>query len=197
MKTLKHKKIKTKDEQHDNECSSMEMKPVPLLMIIVGILMRLVPHPPNVAPITAMALFGGVYLPKRYAFILPITALLLSDLIIGFYGAGMLFVYGSFVLIGVVGLWLKDKKSVPAVAGVSLFSSVLFYLVTNFGVWLTTTMYTKDISGLMDSYIMALPFFRSTLAGDLLYTGLFFGAYELARYLAKQYLPKKYFNLAF
>lgn len=149
----------------------------PSLIILIAVMLRLLPHPPNVAPIAAMALFGGTYLNKRYALIVPLIALFLSDIFLGFY-SGMIFVYGSFFLTGVIGLWLKNHKSVPNIIFASLGSSILFYLITNFGVWLTGTMYPHLQNGLLESYIMGLPFFRNTLLGDLGYVGLFFGSYE-------------------
>jgi len=151
---------------------------VPVVIIIFAALMRLVPHPPNVAPIAAMALFGGAYLNKRYALIVPLVALFLSDIFLGFY-SGMIFVYGSFFLTGLIGLWLKNHKTLQNIILASLTSSILFFLITNFGVWVTGTMYAKSFSGLMESYIMGLPFFRNTLLGDLGYVGVFFGGYAL------------------
>lgn len=153
----------------------------PSLVVAFAAALRLLPHPPNVAPIAAMALFGGVYLNKKYALILPLLALFVSDLFIGFYGAPMMsFVYGSFLLTGCIGLFLKNHKKPSAIIAAALFSSVLFYLITNFGVWLTTPLYPKTLSGLLDSYLMAIPFFRNTLLGDLLYTGIFFASYEIS-----------------
>jgi len=174
-----------------------DIKLGPVGMIFLGVFMRLIPHPPNLAPISAMALFGGSYLPKRYAFILPLSALFLSDLVLGFYGKTMLFVYGSFLLIGFLGLQLRRNKKPLKIIGVSLFSSLIFYLITNFGVWAVTGMYAKTLAGLMESYIMALPFFRNTFVGDLLYTGLFFGAYELVRCQAEQFLPQRLYRFVF
>lgn len=157
----------------------------PFLMVIIAATLRLLPHPPNVAPIAAMALFGGVYLNKKYALIIPLLALFVSDLFLGFYGAPMMsFVYGSFLLTGCTGIFLKKHKKPMTIITASLFSSLLFYLITNFGVWLVTPLYPKTLSGLLESYLMALPFFRNTIIGDLLYTGIFFGAYEIvARFL--------------
>jgi hypothetical protein len=128
-----------------------------------------------------MALFGGVYLSKKYALIIPLLVLFISDLLIGFYGAPMMsFVYGSFLLTGCIGLFLKSHKNPTTIISAALFSSFLFYLITNFGVWLTTPLYLKTLPGLLESYTMAIPFFRNTLLGDLLYTGLFFLGYEAA-----------------
>ncbi len=153
----------------------------PFLIITVAAALRLLPHPPNVAPIAAMALFGGVYLSKKYALIIPLLVLFISDLFLGFYGVPMMsFVYGSFLLTGCIGLFLKSHKKPSLVIAAALFSSLLFYLITNFGVWLTTPLYPKTLSGLLESYTMAIPFFRNTLIGDLLYTGIFFASYEIA-----------------
>ena|ERR1700722_8606644 len=152
----------------------------PLIIITFAVVLRLLPHPANVAPIAAMALFGGAYLNKKYALIVPLVALFLSDIFLGFY-SGMIFVYGSFFLTGLIGLWLKNHKSLQNVILASLTSSILFFLITNFGVWLTGTMYPQSFNGLRDSYVMGLPFFRNTLIGDLGYVGLFFGGYELVR----------------
>lgn len=176
----------------------MAIKIIPLLLIFLGASLRLLPHSPNFAPITALGLFGGVYLQKKYAFILPLAALFISDLVIGFYGMVMLFVYGSFILSGLIGLWVKKHKTLINVLGASLLSSILFYLITNFGVWLSpNSYYTKDLAGLLQSYTLALPFFRNTLLGDIFYTGLFFGSLELSKLLAKRFLPQKLLTLLY
>ena len=153
----------------------------PILIIAIAALLRLLPHPANVAPIAAMALFGGVYLNKKYALVFPLIALFLSDLILGFYPLpAMAFVYGSFLLTGAIGILLKKHKKPVIIITASLASSLLFYLITNFGVWLTGTIYPKTLTGLLDCYLMAIPFFRNTLFGDLLYTGVFFLSFETA-----------------
>lgn len=149
-----------------------------LFIIVFAVVLRLVPHPPNFAPIGAMALFGGVYLNKKYALVVPIAAMFVSDMLIGFHRT-MGFVYGSFLLTGLIGLWIKNHKRVGYIVGASLMSSVLFFLITNFGVWLTGSLYPKTFDGFMQCYLLAVPFFRNTLIGDLFYTALFFGAYEV------------------
>lgn len=156
----------------------------PVLIIIFAVVLRLVPHPPNFAPIAAMALFGGAYLNKRYALVVPLLAMFISDIFLGFHSV-MPFVYGSFLLTGTMGLWLKDRRNVQNIIGASLASSVLFFLITNFGVWLVSGMYPKSIAGLWQSYFYALPFFRNTLIGDLFYTGIFFGLYEFVKSLVQ------------
>jgi hypothetical protein len=155
---------------------------IPLSIIVFAVILRLLPHPPNMAPIAAMALFGGFYLDKKYALIIPLVALLLSDLFLGFYSE-MPFIYGSFILTGLIGLWLKKQNSKKYIVAGALFSSILFFLITNFGVWLMGSMYAKNLSGFLECYTLAIPFFRNTLIGDLLYTGLFFGSFELAKIL--------------
>ncbi len=155
------------------------------LMILAAALTRLLPHPVNVAPIAAMALAGGVYLDKRYSLVIPIVALLISDLFLGFYLI-LFFVYGSVVLIGLAGLWLRDHKKPLPVFGATIFSSVLFFLVTNFGVWIVgPEMYPKTWTGLLECYTAGIPFFRNTLFGDLFYVAILFGIFELLGYLVR------------
>jgi hypothetical protein len=174
------------------------MKLAAIFLILFGVLMRILPHPENFAPITAIALFGAVYLPKRFAFILPLGAMLISDLIIGFYGVTMIYVYGSFVISGLLGLLIRKKKSIKTVVSVSLISSLLFFLITNFGVWANPkSWYTPNLSGLLDSYIAGIPFFRGTMFGDLVYTAGFFSIYEFVRILGKKFLPSNLLRIIF
>lgn len=157
---------------------------------LMAVVFRLIPHSPNVAPIAALALFSGVMLPDAKGFVIPIVALFISDLFLGFH-ATVPFVYGSFVAIALMGAVLKKNVS-PLRTGIgSIAGSILFFLVTNFGVWATSSMYTKDIQGLMHSYQMGLPFFRNTLLGDLFYTTLFFIAYRSIRLLFVLMLPAR------
>jgi hypothetical protein len=150
-----------------------------ILLIAVAAFSRMLPHPSNFTPIAAIALFGGVYLDKRFAFVVPILAMLASDYFIGFYG-GMYWVYGSFVLIGLIGLWLRNHKKPLLILGGTLASSILFFVVTNFGVWMTPgSIYAGNWSGLIECYVAAIPFFRNTLGGDLVFVAVMFGLYEL------------------
>lgn len=146
-------------------------------LIIAGVMMRLIPHWPNFTPIAAIALFGGTFLKrKELAFIIPVTAMLLSDLIIGFH-ATMVPVYLSFIAIVGLGLVLQKRLTVVNTLVASLTASVVFYLVTNFASWTTGMMpYSKDVAGLMQSYIAGLPFFFNGVLGDLFYTSVLFGA---------------------
>lgn len=151
--------------------------------------MRLVPHPPNMTPIAAMALFGGVYFAsKRTAFLVPLAAMYLSDLALGlfvydfgwFHGF-MPFVYASFVMTVCLGFLVRRRLTPLTVGGAALISSILFFIVTNFGVWLVSNLYPKTLAGLTGCYVAAIPFFRNSLAGDAIYALLFFGGFALAQ----------------
>lgn len=153
-------------------------------LILLAALSRLLPHPLNFAPISAIALFGGVYLDKKHTFIVPLAALLISDYFLGFY-RGMAWVYGSFMLIGVMGLWLRNHRGILQTASTTLIGSVVFFVVTNFGVWVSSQVsYTHDVAGLIECYTAAIPFFRNTLMGDALYVTAMFGIYEAAKRIA-------------
>lgn len=179
----------------------------PLLIVIFSVVLRLMPHMPNFAPITATALFGGAYLNKRYALIVPFLTMLISDYLLLYinpfspspvhfnhlypiwslwYDNTIVAVYGSFLISGLVGLWLKSRKTVNNVVFATIFASLQFFLITNAAVWLNG-MYDRSILGLWESYVAGIPFFRATLMGDLFYTGLFFGSYELLMRLVKSY----------
>jgi len=141
---------------------------------------RMVPHPPNFSPIGAMALFGGAYFAdRRLAFGVPLAALFLSDLVIGFYD-GMAVVYGAFALMVGLGLWLRTRRRPALIAGVATAGAVLFFAVTNFGVWAAGTLYPPTVAGLVACYVAAIPFFPNTLMGDLFYNAVLFGGMALA-----------------
>jgi hypothetical protein len=150
-----------------------------LTAIFAAAAMRLVPHPPNFSPIAAMALFSGAYLPKRaLAFVAPFAALLLSDAVLGFY-AGMNFVYFSFALTVLIGWAVASRKTPLAIGAAAIASSVLFFVLTNFGMWLFSGFYPLTSAGLVACFVAAIPFFQNTLAGDLFFTALLFGGFAL------------------
>lgn len=154
-------------------------------IILFAAVMRLLPHYPNFTPVAAIALFGGAHFSKRWlAFLVPLLALFVSDLIIGFHSF-MLPVYLSFGLVVLLGGLLKGRiRPVTVVAG-SLGASLLFFLITNFAVWIGSPYYPQTFAGLVSSYGMAIPFFHSGMLGDLFYSGVFFGGY----YLVEQRYP--------
>lgn len=155
--------------------------------IIATVVLRLLPHAPNFAPIAAMALFGGTYLNKKYALLVPLVAMVISDYFIGFYDLRLeLMVWGSFLLVGLLGLWIKKHKNIQNIIGATLLGSVLFFIITNFAVWAFSSWYPKTIQGLIRCYALAIPFFRNTILGDLFYVGAMFGLYELILWLARE-----------
>lgn len=149
------------------------------LILIVSIT-RLIPHPANFTPIAAIALFGGTYFHnKKIAFLVPLIIMFLTDLFIGFHNT-IIAVYLSFVLIVALGFWLQKNKNLKNIILTTLISSIAFFVITNFSVWLTGSMYPKNLSGIIECYVAAIPFFRNSVLGDLFYVGVLFGAYELA-----------------
>lgn len=151
-----------------------------LIMIFAGAMMRLIPHWPNFTPIAAIALFGGTFLKRKdLAFLVPVAAMLLSDLVIGFHST-MFTVYITFIAIVAMGLVLKSRLTVVNTLTASLSASVVFYLVTNFASWTSGLMpYPMNVAGLMQAYIAGLPFFFNGILGDLFYTSVMFGAVYL------------------
>ena len=156
------------------------------LFILLGIMFRLLPHLPNATPVAAIALFGGCYLERRTALIVPFVIMVVSDLFIGLHPLAI-FVWGSFLLTGMIGMWLKDHRSFLNTIGGTMLSSILFFGITNFGVWVMPgSWYPHTWQGFVNCYVMAIPFFRNTLIGDLFYVGLLFGSYELVQAMVHQ-----------
>lgn len=171
---------------------------VAVTIVVSAVLMRLMPHIPNFAPVTAAALFGAAYLPKRYALLTPLAIMALSDyalLYISPFGHPVLnfshiqpvtamftgttaWVWGSFMISGLLGLSLRKKRGAVRVGGMSLIASLQFFLITNFGVW-AAGAYARNLGGLATSYAAGLPFLKWTALGDLFYTACFFGLYAL------------------
>ncbi len=150
-----------------------------LAMVAAAVASRLIPHPWNLTSVAAVALFSGAYLEdRRLAFGVPLAALLLSDLVLGFY-KGMAVVYLSFALIVCIGLWLSNHRRAPAMIGATLAGSVLFFALSNLGVWAFGGMYPLNGAGLSACFTAALPFFRGTLEGDGLYSLILFGGFAL------------------
>lgn len=147
-----------------------------ILFVLIGISARLFPHLPNFAPIAAVALFSGVYFKKKYGWLLPLGIFVISDLIVGLHQT-VIFTWGTIVLIYFLGRVLQNKKTIANTAIFTLASSFIFFVITNFGVWLMG-WYPPNLSGLISCYINALPFFRVSLMANFAYGLVFFGAYE-------------------
>ena len=149
-------------------------------MILVAAASRLIPHPPNFIPLAALALFGGAsFASKRAAFFVPLAGLFLSDLVLGLYTITPV-VYCSFALITCLGFWLRRRQNIWRIAGATVAGAALFFVLTNFGVWLIGGLYRRAWAGLVDCFVAAIPFFRNTLISDLLYSALLFGGLALA-----------------
>lgn len=155
-----------------------------LSFVLIGVSFRLLSHPPNFTPIFAIILFGGIYFSRKIAFTIPILIIFISDIFIGYYDITlMIFVYGSFLLCIFLSFYLKKYKTWQIVLGGSFLTAIIFFSLTNFAVWIFTPWYEKTFSGLIQCYLMALPFFRNTLLGNFFYGSVFFGAYEAVRIL--------------
>ena len=163
-----------------------------VVAVLLAALSRLIPHPPNFAPITSLALFGAATLTdRRLAILVPILSLFLSDLCIeglhrmglmaswGIY-PGMWMTYTAFLLISLLGFLLRHHRTVPAITGAALAGSVIFYVVTNFGVWAGGNLYPHTLEGFLTCYAAAIPFFQNTLLGDAVYSTALFGGFALA-----------------
>lgn len=148
-------------------------------MIIGAASLRFLPHPPNFSPIAAMALFAGAHITRRdQALVLPLAAMFLSDLFLGLHST-MWAVYGSIALVSAMSFVLRPQNGLARLGFATLSSSVVFFLITNFAVWLQEGMYEKTWSGLVAAYIAALPFFQNSLAGDFFFVSIVFGAWFL------------------
>lgn len=150
-------------------------------MILMAAISRVIPHPWNLTPVAAMALFSGVHFSdKRLAFLVPLAAMALSDIFLGWHGT-LPFVYISFALVVVIGQSMRPHLSAMNLVIATIGSASLFFLVTNFGYWLMYPQFPHTFSGLMACYTAAIPFFRNTVGGDLFYVALFFGSFALAQ----------------
>ena len=175
--------------------SGLRLSAGPLVLaglIVLAAMSRLLPHPPNFSPVEAVALFGGAYFASRaWAFAVPLAAMLLSDLALaatlggdyaGYFGStGMALVYACIVAITAIGLNLRGRVSGGRVLGYSLVGSVLFFVVTNFGVFASSAAIPKTAAGLMATYAAGIPFFQWTVLGTLFYSALLFGGFALLR----------------
>lgn len=164
-------------------------------LIFCAAVYRILPvHILNVAPIGAMALFGGANLKKSWqAIFIPLSALFVGDLFLNnvtykamnptftlFY-TGAVWVYVSFALISLIGIVFLKKATAKNVLFASIGGSILFFIVSNFGTWLSAGIYPQTFSGLATCYVAAVPFFVNTLAGDLLFSAILFGVYEFSQ----------------
>lgn len=155
-------------------------------------MIRLIPHYPNFTPIGAMALFGGAYLTKKWqAFVITLGALFVSDLAINLIiydrlvllHSMWLWVYGSFSIIILWGAKFLKKVSTASVIFSSLTASILFFVISNFGVWVVDpiNLYPNTGTGLLACYVAGLPYLLGTIFGDLFYSAILFTLFEYAQ----------------
>ena len=148
-------------------------------LVLLLALSRLVPHPPNFTPVGAMAIVAGATIKDlRFGILLPVAAMLISDALIGFHSS-ILFVYAALVIMAVLSRLLLQKYSILKLITAALIASVVFFLITNFGAWLSHEMYPRSINGLWQAYIAGIPFFRNSLLGNLFFTAISFYALTL------------------
>ena len=151
-----------------------------ILFIMVGVFTRIVPHPPNFTAIGAIALFGGAFIKdKRLALLIPTIIMLISDLILGY--ELILSVYVSFIIMVGLGWSLKIKQTIGKIINISLLGSVLFFLITNFSVFLTSSMYQKNIIGLIECYTLGIPFFLNTFLSNIIYAIIIFYGFRMVK----------------
>lgn len=148
-------------------------------LVFIAAMSRLLPHPPNFAAVAGMALFAGAQMnDKRFAFIVPLAAILLSNLFLPGGGWQEMPVYLCTIIGTLIGIAISKRVNVLNVIGASLASSLIFYLVTNLPFWYGNLgLYSNDFNGLIQSYTAALPFFRNAIVGDLFYSGACFGVF--------------------
>jgi hypothetical protein len=153
-----------------------------VVLILLAVASRLLPHPPNFAPVAAIGLFAGAAFGRRTAWLVPLAALLLSDAIIGFYHpVSMFWNYAGFAACLLLGASvLGPARTLPRFAGATLASSLAFFALSNFGMW-ASGYYPRTAAGLVACYTAALPFFRNTLVSDVLYSAALFGGWALLR----------------
>ena len=154
------------------------------LVVATGLILavaatRFLPHPPNFSPVMAVALFGSAVFANRYVGIaLAIAAMLVSDIFLGMHST-LPFVYAAMLLAAYLGLRLRENRTALKIAGVTVAGSVLFFVVTNLGVFIMQDLYAKNLQGLGECFAMALPFFQNSLAVDMLFTAVLFTMHHL------------------
>ena len=157
-----------------------------LAACLVGLIVaaRLIPHAPNFTPVVAAGLFAGVVFRSRaMAVALPVAAMLLSDLVIGAEDWRIrVVIYAALILPALLGIWGQRFRIVVALLPLALTSSLLFFAVSNFAVWMFSGMYTHDVAGLVQCYVLALPFLQNTVMGDVAWTAVLFGSWWLVQF---------------
>ncbi|MER3416996.1 MAG: hypothetical protein C4297_12395 [Gemmataceae bacterium] len=176
------------------------MRALVVLTIVATTLVvsRVLPHPPNFVPVVATTLFGAACVNRRWhALAVPLLGMLASDVALevgarliayggwmasvrGFY-PGMWYVYGALACVAFLGMWLQHRRNLWPAAGVTLGGSLVYFVLTNLGVWISSDLYPHDWHGLVACYVAALPFYRNQLAADVLFAPILVGGYVLTQ----------------
>ena len=150
----------------------------PIGLIVLLAVSRLIPHPPNFTPIIAVAIMSSYFFKNiNFSFIVLFISMVISDAIIGFH-SNIIFVYLSLFLITFIFFKLNKKINLKSLFVFGLLGSVMFFLISNFGVWLLTDMYEKSLNGLVSCYVLAIPFFKNTFLSTLIFSYTPFLAYS-------------------
>ena len=171
--------------EHQGEQEMITPRTLTLVAIIFAIaVFRYLPHPPNVSPVAAISLFAGAFFyDRRLAFVVPFAVLLISDLMIGLHNT-MIFVYIAFGLSVVIGMCLRSRRTVTSITLATLGSSLLFFAISNFGVWMMGAHgYAMNASGLIQTYVAGIPFLQNSVLGNLLFVAIMFGGFSLLQKL--------------
>jgi hypothetical protein len=160
----------------------MKLRLLALVSVVIALAVyRILPHPMNFTPVMAVALFAGAKLDdKRMAFLLPLLAMLLADLVIGLH-ATMPFVYAGMALAVVLGFLIRQRTGFATVTAAAFAGSLSFFALSNFGAWLySPELYSRDWTGLVAAFIAAIPFYQNSLLSDAVFTAILFGGWALA-----------------
>ena len=159
---------------------------VTILIIATAILNIILADIPNFSPIASVALFSGFYFSnKKIALIIPVACMFISDYFIGFHSY-MWAVYLSFVLIAILGIYMKKAQPKNIILN-ALLSSILFFLITNSAVWISGSYYTKDLPGLALCLTMGVPFFKYTLLSSAVFSTILFGGLEIVNKMSSKF----------
>ena len=167
---------------------SNRVRPLAIGLTVAGALARLMPHPWNFAPVGSISLFGGARLRGWQAFFLPLVLMAITDPLLGGYSVATPFVYLSFLITVWIGTRIRNTENPLAIGAASLAGSIQFFLITNFGAWLSMGhAYPRTLQGLIQCYAAGVPFYWRTLASDVLYTAILFGLHAwLSRTVAQR-----------
>tara|TARA_B100001029_G_scaffold141331_1_gene120807 strand:- start:419 stop:907 length:489 start_codon:yes stop_codon:yes gene_type:complete len=148
----------------------MKKEILPISLILILALARLIPHPPNFTPIIAVAILSGYFFKNIYiSFLTLIISMLIADIFLGFH-SNIFFVYISLLIISYTFFKIGEKINYKNLIFYSFFGSLVFFIISNFGVWLLGGMYEKNLTGIIECYILAIPFFGNTFLSTLIFS---------------------------